>query len=169
MQALYRLALLNLEYNGGIKGTLPPGLWKMASLNQLILQWCNLSGTIPTWIGELTNLSYLGLGNNQLSGQVPAEIEKLTNLQLLGLDNNNLDGLLDQFAPLINLKSLYLDHNYISGTLTNSIMASWPMLQELDLSDSLLMGPLPDNFFTASDDLRVVDLHANQGKHGYGL
>ncbi|CAJ1959364.1 unnamed protein product [Cylindrotheca closterium] len=161
VQALYRLQVLNLEYNGGIKGTLPPGLWKMESLGQLILQWCNLKGTIPTWIGELTNLSYLGLGNNQLTGQVPAEIQKLTNLQLLGLDNNNLDGILDQFAPLINLKSLYLDHNYISGTLTDSIMASWPQLQELDLSDSLLMGSLPGNLFTASDDLRVIDLHAN--------
>jgi len=162
MQAMDRLRVLNLEYNGGITGTLPPALWKMTSLQQLILQWCNLNGTIPTWIGELENLTYLGLGNNQLEGQVPTEIEKLTQLELLGLDNNNLDGTLDQFAPLINLKSLYLDHNYISGTLTDSIMASWPNLQELDLSDGLLVGPLPANFFTASDDLRVVDLHANQ-------
>jgi Leucine-rich repeat (LRR) protein len=158
---LERMETLNLEFNGGLIGTLPPGLWKMQSLTQLVLQWCNLEGTIPPWIGEMTNLEYLGLGNNQFTGVVPTEIGNLVRLELLGLDDNVLDGDIEILSPLSNLKSLYLENNYLVGTLSEVLMMSWPNLEELDISGCLLTGELPPNFFNHQNNLRVIDLHAN--------
>eukprot|EP00980_Cylindrotheca_fusiformis_P018101 scaffold5817_cov101-Cylindrotheca_fusiformis.AAC.6 len=158
---LQRLENLNLEFNSGLKGTLPPGLMRMDSLTHLILQWCDIEGTIPPEIGQMSKLEYLGLGNNQFTGVIPTEIGKLTRLELLGLDNNVLNGNIDILAPLVNLKSLYLENNYIGGSISEDLMMGWPDLEELDVSDCTLTGQLPTNLFNHDGTLKVINLHSN--------
>lgn len=161
MQFLDRMEILNLEFNEGLNGPLPLALSRMDKLRHVGLQWCNISGTIPTWIGQLTNLQFLGLGNNALTGEVPSELATLENLELLGLDDNDLNANIALFHSLTGIKSLYLEDNRITGTLSDTLLASWPELQELDLSNNLLSGSLPDDFFNHFNDLRVVDISKN--------
>jgi Leucine-rich repeat (LRR) protein len=134
----------------------------LTSLTHLLLQKCGLTGSIPSWIGELTNLEYLGLGNNDFTGFVPSEISDLVRLELLGLEENTLSGNIELFRPLSDLKSLYLEHNYISGTISDALMLAWPNLEELYISDCALTGRLPPLFFNHPNNLKVIDLHSNQ-------
>jgi Leucine-rich repeat (LRR) protein len=162
LEYLDRIEILNLPFNAGLRGTLPEALSKMDALNHLGLQWCGFTGTIPTWIGSLSSLDYLGLGNNQLTGSVPQELDQLTTLKLLGLDDNMLRANIELFRALKAIKSLYLEDNQFTGTISEALMASWPDLEELDLSNNGLTKTLPDNFFNHFNNLRVVDLHRNK-------
>ncbi|CAJ1959365.1 unnamed protein product [Cylindrotheca closterium] len=164
IKALGQLESLEIEANDGLTGNLPSILSEMTSLKHLMLQFCNLEGKIPTWIGKLTNLESLGLGGNALTGTVPTELGSLTRLNLLGLDRNQLYGNIDVFGPISNLRSLYIDSNYISGSITAAWMGNFPLLEELDLSDNVISGQLPSDFFDLSNrvNLQVVDLHGNQ-------
>ena len=160
---LENLEYLNLEFNKGITGTLPPALQDMTYLKQLMLQWCTIGGTIPAWIGKLTNLNYLGLGHNELTGTIPQDLQQLTRLQLLGMDDNQLYGNIDTFGTLENIQNLYLEGNHFSGTISDDLLQGWPKLQELDVSDNLLTGSLPPNCFNHHPTtLQVIDFHGNQ-------
>lgn len=160
---LVGLEFLNLEYNEGISGFfLSEGFSKLTSLTHLLLQKCGLKGKIPSWIGELTNLQYLGLGSNDFSGFVPSGISALVQLEMLGLDDNTLSGNIELFHPLSELRSLYLERNYLSGTISEALMLAWPKLEELYVSDCALTGRLPPNFFNFENKLKVIDLHHNQ-------
>jgi Ran GTPase-activating protein (RanGAP) involved in mRNA processing and transport len=162
LEYLDRIEILNIPFNTDLRGTLPEALSKMDALTHLGLQWCGFTGTIPTWIGSLSSLDYLGLGNNQFTGSVPQELDQLTTLKLLGLDDNMLSANIELFHALKAIKSLYLEDNQITGTISEALMASWPDLEELDLSNNALTKTLPDNFFNHFNNLRVVDLHRNK-------
>lgn len=162
IRGLERLEVFNVMFNPNVVGTIPDAFAAMDSLTHLALQWCNLDGTIPQWIGSMSNLRYLGLGNNLLDGTVPKEIANLERLELLGLDDNDLFGEIDIFAPLQNLKSLYLEDNFFNGTISESLMAGWPDLEEFDASDCALAGVLPPTFFNLNPKLQVLDLHGNE-------
>jgi Leucine-rich repeat (LRR) protein len=110
----------------------------------------------------MTNLEYLGLSNNDFTGFVPSEISNLARLELLGLDDNTLSGNIELFRPLSSLKSLYLEHNYFSGSISDALMVAWPNLEEMYISDCALTGTLPPLFFNHPNNLKVIDLHSNQ-------
>jgi Leucine-rich repeat (LRR) protein len=161
MKHLDRLEILALDFNAGIVGPFPPAVRSMEKLRHLALQWCSFAGTIPNWIGELIQMEYLGLSNNQFTGVVPDGIMKLTNLRLLGLDDNSLDADIELFRNMRGLKSLYVEDNLIRGTISDALMASWPLLQEFDISSNYLDGTLPANFFKHENNLAVIDFHGN--------
>jgi Leucine-rich repeat (LRR) protein len=164
IRGLRHLEYLDIESNPGISGALPLGMRMMESLSTLRLQCCNIgNGPIPSWISELVSLEYLGLGRNAFNGILPSEIGKLTKLELLGLDFNQISGQLDSLKPLSRLKSLYLDNNLLSGSITDSLMCSWPILEELDISGNVLTGELPSDIFNHlnNEQLQLVDLHSN--------
>ena len=162
---LSRLEILLMQYNPNLSGPIPVGLKALSNSNairKIALQACNLNGTIPQWIGtELKSLEYLGLGNNKLSGPVPSTITELPNLEVLALDDNDLTANIDMFHTLTNIRSLLLEDNKITGTLSNALFASWKNLTYLDLSDNMITGTLPDGLLAHSYKLRVLDLHGN--------
>jgi Leucine-rich repeat (LRR) protein len=163
MKFLSRIEILTLPYNPDLTGSLPDGLGRMGQLSHLSLQWCGLQGTFPTWLSDVEKLQYLMLGNNHLTGSIPDEIWRLGNLKVLGLDNNMLSAKLDVFGSLPNLKSLYVEGNLISGSLTSELMAGWDAMEELDLGENFLGGMLPEQFFLQPNDaLKILDLHGNQ-------
>jgi len=164
MKALTKLESLEIENNDGLTGRLPSVLQQMTSLKNVMLQFCNIEGEIPTWIGELTNLQSLGLGGNALDGTLPSTLSSLTRLQLLGLDRNQLYGNIDVFSEMQGLKAIYVDSNFLTGSISPEWIDSFPLLEELDLSDNVISGILPTSFFDSSSrvNLQVVDLHGNQ-------
>eukprot|EP00980_Cylindrotheca_fusiformis_P018102 scaffold5817_cov101-Cylindrotheca_fusiformis.AAC.7 len=161
---LVRLESLEIQSNPEVTGTLPEGLQSLTGLNRLMLQGCDIDGQIPSWISKMTGLRTLGLGGNGMTGTLPSDIGALDQLELLGLDGNQLYGNIDLFVTMTNLRSLYLDNNYFSGTLSEEWMDSLSRLEELDMSDNVLDGGIPEGFFNHDNELslKVIDLHGNQ-------
>ncbi|KAL0377686.1 UNVERIFIED_CONTAM: putative inactive receptor kinase [Sesamum radiatum] len=96
-----------------------------------------------------------------LRGTVPAAtLSRLDQLRVLSLQNNSLLGPLPDLSPLINLKTVFLDHNYFSGTFPLSILSLHRLLL-LDLSHNNFTGFLPENL-TALDRLAYLRLDSNR-------
>ncbi|KAL0350706.1 UNVERIFIED_CONTAM: putative inactive receptor kinase [Sesamum radiatum] len=96
-----------------------------------------------------------------LRGTVPsATLSRLDQLRVLSLQNNSLFGPLPDFSPLINLKTVFLDHNYFSGSFPLSILSLHRLLL-LDLSHNNFTGFLPENL-TALDRLGYLRLDSNR-------
>lgn len=72
----------------------------------------------------------------------PNTLTRLDQLRVLSLQKNSLTGPIPDLSGLKNLKSLFLDHNYFTGSFPPSIL-SLHRLRNLDLSHNNLTGPLP--------------------------
>ncbi|GAB4849002.1 hypothetical protein Ancab_003814 [Ancistrocladus abbreviatus] len=87
------------------------------------------------------------LHNYGLRGTFPPDsLARLDQLRVLSLRNNSLSGSIPDLSPLLNLKSLILDHNFFSGTFPPSLLLPpHPLykLRVLDLSFNNFSGPIP--------------------------
>ncbi|KAF8404982.1 hypothetical protein HHK36_009877 [Tetracentron sinense] len=72
----------------------------------------------------------------------PNSLTRLDQLRVLSLHNNSLTGPIPDLSALLNLKSLFLDHNSFSGFFPPSIL-SLHRIRTLDLSYNNLTGPIP--------------------------
>lgn len=90
----------------------------------------------------------------------PNTLTRLHQLRVLSLQNNSLIGPLPDLSALVNLKTLFLDHNFFTGLLPPSI-SSLHRLRTLDLSFNNLTGPLPLSF-TNLDRLYYLRLDSNR-------
>ncbi|KAK6151208.1 hypothetical protein DH2020_016140 [Rehmannia glutinosa] len=96
-----------------------------------------------------------------LRGTVPsATLSRLDQLRVLSLKNNSLSGPVPDFSTLINLRTLFLDRNYFSGTFPLSILSLHRLLV-LDLSHNNFTGLLPENL-TVLDRLGYLRLDSNR-------
>ncbi|KAI4321509.1 hypothetical protein MLD38_034879 [Melastoma candidum] len=78
-----------------------------------------------------------------LSGTFPAgTLAHLDQLRVLSLQNDSLSGSIPDLSALVNLRSLFLDHNSFSGNFPSSVL-SLHRIRTLDLSSNNLTGPLP--------------------------
>jgi LRR receptor-like serine/threonine-protein kinase FLS2 len=77
-------------------------------------------------------------------------------------DDNMLSANIELFHALRAIKSLCLEGNQFTGTISEALMEAWPDLEELDLGKNELTKTLPDHFFNHFNNLRVVDLHRNK-------
>ncbi|KDP41696.1 hypothetical protein JCGZ_16103 [Jatropha curcas] len=93
----------------------------------------------------------------------PNTLTRLDQIRVLSLQNNSLNGPIPDLSKLFNLKSLFLDRNYFSGSFPPSIH-SLHRLRTLDLSQNNLTGPLP-TWLTSLDRLYYLRLDRN---HFYG-
>ncbi|XP_073038600.1 probable inactive receptor kinase At5g67200 isoform X2 [Primulina eburnea] len=89
-----------------------------------------------------------------------AALTNLDQLRVLSLKNNSLFGPLPDFSLLINLKTLFLDHNYFSGAFPLSLLSLHSILI-LDLSHNNFTGILPGNL-TVLGRLGYLRLDSNQ-------
>ncbi len=142
--SMSKLELLDLSFNK-FGGEIPQELYELKNLLELNLSVCGLSGDIKREIGQLSKIKTVKLAENYLNGEIPVEIEKLTYLEVLNLAENefiklpenitqckrlqyvnlsfnNIEGeLFEQWADLLNLNSLILLGNRLSGTVPEKL------------------------------------------------
>ncbi|KAF7099239.1 hypothetical protein CFC21_100899 [Triticum aestivum] len=141
---------------------LPRCSWN--TLQELSVQYTNMTGNLPVWIGNMSNLSVLEASGNMMTGPLPVGVGELGNLKELDLGYNNFDGVLlkDHFTSLGNLESLYLNNNNFSGVLFKGHFASLGNLKFLDLSYNNFSGVVLKRHSTSLGNLKYLDLSYNK-------
>ena len=117
--------------NNGLYGSLPSDIGQRHDrLSFLDLTGNSMHGKIPESIGLMKSLNTLSLSNNRFSGTIPGALGD-TNLSYLYMDNNMFVGVIppELLASSSHLKEVWLQHNYLSGTIPASI-ASIPDLYD---------------------------------------
>jgi len=116
------IASLNLHtidlLMNNLEGTIPEEIYTK-KLNYLNLGYNKFTGTVSSALGNLDQLTYLMIDNNQLTGTIPSELGKLTQLSgWLSLEGNMLNGTVpESFAQLTNASWIYLNRNYLEGSV----------------------------------------------------
>ncbi|CAI0438489.1 unnamed protein product [Linum tenue] len=165
---LPELRTLDLSFNKGLEGPLPPSIGDLRNLTTLILAGCSFSGSIPATVGSLTSLAILSLEYNAFTGQIPPEIGNLTNLSWLDLSYNQLVGNIPVSTAdtpgldsLLNLRHLHVEKNYLSGTIPNRLFSSATTLVSLLLDGNSLTGSIPSSLGLVQN-LEVIRLDRNR-------
>ncbi|URE45073.1 Leucine rich repeat N-terminal domain [Musa troglodytarum] len=120
------LAIIDLSSNS-LSGNYPEAS-QLQNLTSIRLRNNFLVGSLPSTLGNYPELSIIDLSLNRLSGPVPPGL--FTSLTLISL---NLSG--NQFSGSIPLQS--------SHSTESLVLPSYSHLESLDLSNNLLIGPLP--------------------------
>jgi len=108
-------------------------------LQELDLNWNQLTGMLPRWIGQLTSLVVLNLSRNNITGSLPISVGQLTGLQTLDLSCNNQNGHVPyEIGKLSNLTHLDLNSNKLDGVITEEHLVSARSLKYIDLSYNAL-------------------------------
>ncbi|CAI8591619.1 unnamed protein product [Vicia faba] len=183
---LNNLKLLNLFLNR-LHGSIPDYIADFPHLETLGLWMNNFTGEIPYKLGLNGNIQVLDLSSNKLTGVIPPHLCSSNQLKILILLNNFLFGPIPQglgtcysltrvrlgenylngsipdgflYLPKLNLAEL--KNNYLSGTLLENGNASSSLcLQQLDLSNNALSGPLPHSLSNFTS-LQILSLTGNQ-------
>ncbi|XP_047094534.1 receptor-like protein EIX1 [Lolium rigidum] len=183
---LSNLRMLEVSENQ-LSGSVPVEIGMLTNLSYIDLSNNNLSGSLPTEIGTLTKLTHLHLGHNNFSGSLPAEIGVLTKLTNLLLSNNNLSGVIseDHFAGLVNLKGIDMSSNNLKFVIDSHWVPPFNLeiarfsscylgpkfpkwlrwqkgIKELDISDTCLVGRIPNWFWTTFSEASTLDISLNQ-------
>ncbi|KAK1625842.1 hypothetical protein QYE76_000157 [Lolium multiflorum] len=142
--------------NTSIHDNIPAEFWTGSSYTTLDMSKNRLVGMLPT-LGDL-ELYTLDISSNELTGPIPTLPNALT---YLDLSNNNLSGPLPSGTEVLNLQSLLLFNNSLSGTIPCSLL-QLQQLGFLDLSNNLLQGTIPkcpQGYITSS--IATLNLNSN--------
>ncbi|KAG8492201.1 hypothetical protein CXB51_009863 [Gossypium anomalum] len=150
-----------------LRGTLPNNISGLSYLRELHLYANLLSGRVPGWLFSLPSLEYLDLHSNKLNGPMdPIQDPNLVHLNLTSLDLsfNNLSGNVKScmLVQLRNLSLLDLSHNKLLSltSCNNGANSTLPMIIEFHFS-SCNIQRFP-SFLNASKYLQLLDLSNNQ-------
>nr|XP_040252305.1 LRR receptor-like serine/threonine-protein kinase FLS2 [Aegilops tauschii subsp. strangulata] len=154
---------------------LPMCSWN--TLQELSVQYTNMTGNLPVWIRNMTNLSVLRASGNMMAGPLPVGVRALGNLKELDLGYNNFNGVLlkdhftslgynnfsavllrEHFTSLGNLKFLDLSYNNFSGVLLREHFPSFCNLEWLDISYNNFNSVLLKEHFESLRNLKLSDL-----------
>jgi Leucine-rich repeat (LRR) protein len=118
---------------------------------------------MPVEIGSLAYLTELYLEMNNMSGVITEEhFAGLMNLKTIDLSFNNLEFTIDShWVPPFNL-----DYGYFSPCYLGPQFPKWLRWQkgtiELDISNTGLVGRIPDWFWTTFSEAESLDISSNQ-------
>lgn len=129
------------NYNN-IKGPIPEEISNMKELRELYLLNNAITGSIPYDMDVLTNLEVLVLAGNWISGTIPLGLNSLSALRKLALSDNQLKGSLPPFDNLNQISELYLENNYLEGSVPLDFLFNAPKHDEVsvDLTNNNLSG-----------------------------
>ncbi|XP_073101357.1 receptor-like protein EIX1 [Elaeis guineensis] len=170
--------------NNSFSGPIPLSFAKAKYLELFILSHNHINGSIPQFLCNLSSLEVLDLSNNNLSGGIWLFFGRLASLEILDLSNNKLFGELQHFRYIppqkmidsqedsklghssdsmacpVNLQSLHLENNMLSGKFP-SLLKYCKQLVILDLSENRFSGDLPIWIGESLRWLRVLSLRSN--------
>jgi len=115
------------------------------TVTRLIVGSSEFIGTIPRQLSKLTTLKEFSFPQNKVYGTIPREFASLPHLEKVNLSNNRLTGTL----PLFSSPSLVIfdiSHNLLRGTLPSNIGMMHDRMEDFDVTDNRLEGPIPDSF-----------------------
>ena len=112
-----KLQHLDLALNPWVGGDIPTSLWMLPRLKSMILSETNLQGTLPTFPTASNSLGHVWLDHNQLHGPIPTNFGQ----------------------NWVNLSSMLLHNNTLTGTIGHALCASWPSLKELETDCSMVI------------------------------
>ncbi|RDX94881.1 putative leucine-rich repeat receptor-like protein kinase, partial [Mucuna pruriens] len=160
-----RVSSMDLSYNRGLTGPLPPEIGNLKKLKKLILVGCGFTGHIPDEIGSLQQLVFLSLNSNSFDGPIPPSIGNLSNLTWLDLADNMLDGPIPVSSGttpgldmLHNTQHLRFENNSLDGYVPQSLN-NLTNVTDLLLSQNKLQGALPN--LAGMNSLVYLDLSNN--------
>nr|KYP43237.1 LRR receptor-like serine/threonine-protein kinase GSO1 [Cajanus cajan] len=184
MGTLVNLKAMELG-NNNLTGELPSTLKSCRNLIMLDVGENKLSGPIPSWIGEsMQQLIIFIMRGNHFSGNLPIHLCYLKYIQLLDLSRNYMSGgiptclknftvmaeksidtsdtklrVYDAFGPELNLKSIDLSCNNLTGEIPKEIVhLLW--LVSLNLARNNLSGEIPSEIGNLSS-LDYLNLSRN--------
>nr|GMD30746.1 receptor-like protein 12 [Ipomoea batatas] len=139
----------SLEYLGLYSVDLFSASNWLQSLQHLFLEEGNLTSPILNlWLNQSSNMIQLSLTGIELYGVVPNVLNKMHSLEYLDLSFNYLEGKktedLQFLSHLANLKTLDLSYNLFSFNLSELIIGSEKMIEELKLCRNEIVGSLND-------------------------
>lgn len=145
-----------------LSGTLPDGIYRMSTLQELFLPSNKLYGTISDDIVNLKNLRIMALYANAFTGLIPSEIGRLLNLEQLHLHINKLEGSLPQsLMNCTRLRTLILRVNNFTGDLSLLDFSNLTQLVTIDLGNNNFIGRIPTSLF-ACKSLNAIRLATNK-------
>ncbi|XP_043700467.1 LRR receptor-like serine/threonine-protein kinase ERECTA [Telopea speciosissima] len=142
---LSELVYLDLSMNS-FSGSIPESLFR-PTLSSLLLQRNNLSGGVPRTLADDATLygegSIVDLSHNILSGELSPV---LAGVEILFLNSNRLIGIVpDEYVRSVSvgsMKTLYLQHNYLSGFPLEPGSPPLPDSASLCLSYNCMVPPI---------------------------
>lgn len=158
------LQMSNLEYlylDNNFLTALPSGLDKMPNLIYLHASHNKIKGALPPEIGNMAQLQSLRLEYNEFSGSIPSSYANLSSLEYIYLNDNDLTGSLPDMSQMINLKTLHMSKNRMTGDIPtfgkNGLLSA---LTQIFLSDNQLTGQLTEDIRNLTD-LEVIYIDHN--------
>eukprot|EP00271_Cylindrocystis_brebissonii_P020360 TRINITY_DN6704_c0_g2_i2.p1 TRINITY_DN6704_c0_g2~~TRINITY_DN6704_c0_g2_i2.p1 ORF type:complete len:1285 (+),score=190.67 TRINITY_DN6704_c0_g2_i2:164-4018(+) len=143
---LVNLVVLNLGLNN-FTGEIPSSLQKLSKLQLLTLgPGYALSGSIPTWLPEMPTLVRLHLGGNNFSGSIPETFGSFLGTHLFLFDNALTGSIPESMGNMRNVTQLVLSKNPLTGTLPKSFHRLNRTLSRLEISNTLVSGPIPEEW-----------------------
>lgn len=142
MALLSSLEVLEAPSNR-LTGFLPTTFGEMEMLRVIHLFDNFISGSIPSELGDAPRLEYLDLEYNLIAQVLPEALGKLTSLTTLVLDRNVLRGMIPiEFGHLTQLDTLYMSANALSGSIPTEL-GNLRNLTDMQLDENILSGRIP--------------------------
>eukprot|EP01018_Ginkgo_biloba_P005618 Gb_23020 [translate_table: standard] len=130
------------------------------NLTMLIFASNNFSGVIPSSIGNMEYLEVLDLSDNILHGKIPSTLGNCLQMEALRLTKSNLEGEIPMEIGNLPLKTLHLNGNRLTGTLSSNGLQNSSALQILDVGNNKISGHIP-RWLGNLSKLSILVLRAN--------
>ncbi|CAN6803759.1 unnamed protein product [Brassica oleracea] len=136
-------------------------VWHVTSI---VVKGQNLNGSLPKEFAGLPLLQEIALEFNQISGKLPPDLGNLSNIDRMLLSSNYLTGdIPSTFSKLTTLTDFRISDNQFTGTIPDLIQ-NWTELGKLVIQASGLAGPIPSTIgsLTKLTDLRNSELSGSE-------
>jgi hypothetical protein len=168
------LKILDIQRNMQITGSLPAGFgtaWPQ--LTSLAMGSTSMHGTLQLEIGNLIMLKSLVLNDLYLTGSIPdswgTNLTKLEHVNLCSFAFSTASAARDRlrgsipgtFKHAVAMQDFRFCYQFVSGELSNDMIASWPKLAQLKMIGNSLSGAIPESLATCLG-LVSVELQNNQ-------